>query len=349
MTGIKNTSWLADPVPGRPCAIIGEVAQAHDGSLGFAHAFIDAVADTGCDAVKFQTHIAAAESTPAEPWRVKFSSQDATRYDYWRRMELSESQWAELKTHAEAKGLIFLSSAFSMEAVELLYRIGMNGWKIASGETGNLPMLRRIASFRQPVLLFTGMSGWDEVDEAVALVRSAQAPFAVLQCTSSYPCPPDAVGLNLIPELRARYCGSVGFSDHSGKIYAGLAAATLGIEVLEVHITLSRRMFGPDVPASLTVEELTSLVEGVRFIEAAKAAPVDKENIARSKDHMRALFTKSVVAAQNLSAGAVLTELNIALKKPGGGLLPSQFDSLVGRKLRRAVAHDQQLREDDLE
>jgi N-acetylneuraminate synthase len=349
MTSVRNASWLTDPVPARPCSIIGEVAQAHDGSLGFAHAFIDAVADTGCDAVKFQTHIAAAESTPAEPWRVKFSSQDETRYDYWRRMEFSESHWSELKVHAEAKGLIFLSSAFSMEAVELLHRIGMGAWKIASGETGNLPLLRRIATFRQPVLLSTGMSGWGEVDDAVALLRSAQAPFAVLQCTSSYPCPPDVVGLNMIPELRTRYGGSVGFSDHSGKIYAGLAAATLGIEVLEVHITLSRRMFGPDVAASLTVEELTSLVEGIRFIEAAKAAPVDKEKVARSKDPMRALFTKSVVAARDLSAGTVLTENDIALKKPGGGLPPSRFDSLVGRKLRLAVTQDHQLREDDLE
>jgi N,N'-diacetyllegionaminate synthase len=348
MTSVKNASWLSDSVPGRPCAIIGEVAQAHDGSLGFAHAFIDAVADTSCDAVKFQTHIAAAESTLAEPWRVKFSSQDATRYDYWRRMEFSESQWAELKAHAEAKGLVFLSSAFSMEAVELLHRIGMNAWKIASGETGNLPMLRRIASFRQPVILSTGMSGWREVDEAVALLRASQAPFAVLQCTSSYPCPPEVVGLNVIPELRTRYGSSVGFSDHSGKIYAGLAAATLGIEVLEVHITLSRRMFGPDVAASLTVEELTSLVEGVRFIEAAKAAPVDKEKVARSKDHMRALFTKSVVAVRDLPAGTVLTEANITLKKPGGGLPPSRFESLIGHKLRQAVTHDQQLREDDL-
>ncbi len=204
MAATKTPSWLTDPAPGRPCAVIGEVAQAHDGSLGFAHAFIDAVADSGCDAVKFQTHIAATESTPAEPWRVKFSTQDATRYDYWRRMEFSEPQWAELKRHAEARGLIFLSSAFSLEAVELLHRLGMQAWKIASGETGNLPMLRRIASFRQPVLLSTGMSGWEEMDQAVALMRSAQAPFAVLQWTCSYACPPESMGLNVMPLLPDR-------------------------------------------------------------------------------------------------------------------------------------------------
>src|SRR4051794_24330868 len=123
------------------CLIIGEVAQAHDGSLGMAHAFIDAVANAGADAVKFQTHIAAAESTPAEPWRARFSYQDQTRYDYWRRMEFTEKQWVGLKRHADERQLLFLSSPFSIEAVELLWRVGLAGWKVASGEISNSPML----------------------------------------------------------------------------------------------------------------------------------------------------------------------------------------------------------------
>src|SRR5579883_3362744 len=130
------------------CMIIAEVAQAHDGSLGMAHAFIDAIAAAGADAVKFQTHLAAAESSPSEPWRVKFSYQDATRYDYWKRMEFTEPQWAGLKEHATEKGLKFLSSPFSIEAVELLGRIGVSAWKIASGEFNNLPMLDRILEYR---------------------------------------------------------------------------------------------------------------------------------------------------------------------------------------------------------
>src|SRR5215471_8334229 len=124
----------------RQCLIVAEVAQAHDGSLGFAHAFIDAIAAAGADAVKFQTHIAAAESTPAEPWRVKFSRQDETRYDYWRRMEFTEAQWRGLKAHADERGLLFLSSPFSVEAVDLLARVGVAAWKIASGEVSTRPM-----------------------------------------------------------------------------------------------------------------------------------------------------------------------------------------------------------------
>ncbi|MGI9463747.1 MAG: N-acetylneuraminate synthase family protein, partial [Aestuariivirgaceae bacterium] len=164
-------TWLATPQDGAPCTIIAEVAQAHDGSLGTAHAYIDAAATAGADAVKFQTHIAAAESTPHEPWRVKFSDQDETRYDYWKRMEFTPEQWAGLKRHADDAGLMFLSSAFSLEAVELLKKIGIAGWKVASGEITNLDMVSAMSATGQPMLISTGMSDFDEIDAAVAAVQ----------------------------------------------------------------------------------------------------------------------------------------------------------------------------------
>ena len=153
------------PVGGsNPCLIIGEVAQAHDGSLGLAHAFIDAIANAGADAVKFQTHIANAESSTREPFRVKFSQQDATRYDYWKRMEFTEEQWRGLADHAHQRGLLFLSSPFSEEAVEMLNQIGMPAWKIASGEVKNPILMERILQTGKPLLLSTGMSSLSEVD-----------------------------------------------------------------------------------------------------------------------------------------------------------------------------------------
>ncbi|MBP6823800.1 MAG: N-acetylneuraminate synthase family protein, partial [Acidobacteria bacterium] len=221
--------------------IVAEVAQAHDGSLGTAHAYIDAAAQAGADAIKFQTHIASAESTPGEPWRVKFSRQDATRYDYWRRMEFTEEQWFGLAAHAEERGLIFLSSAFSFEAVDLLERVGVPAWKVGAGETSNIPLLEKMAATGKPVILSSGMSGWEELDAAVNCVRSNGAPVGVLQCTTAYPCPPEKLGLNVIGELRQRYNCPVGLSDHSGTVYAGFAAATLGANIIEVHITLSRK------------------------------------------------------------------------------------------------------------
>src|SRR5262245_41603862 len=145
------------------CLIVGEIAQAHDGSLGLAHAYIDAIANAGADGVKFQTHIAKAESTPGEPWRVKFSVQDESRYDYWKRMEFTESQWHGLKRHADERGLAFFSSPFSSEAVSLLTRVGVAGWKIASGEITNTPMFDRIAETGLPVILSTGMSALADI------------------------------------------------------------------------------------------------------------------------------------------------------------------------------------------
>jgi len=330
------------------CLIIAEVAQAHEGSLGFAHAYIDAIAGAGADAVKFQTHIAAAESTPSEPWRIKFSTQDTSRYDYWKRMEFTAEQWAGLKRHADELGLLFYSSAFSIEAIELLKHVGVAGWKIASGEASNTPLIECMADTGLPFFLSTGMSPLDEIDTAVELVGSYNVPLTVLQCTSMYPTPPEKLGLNMIPLLRERYRTSVGLSDHSGTIYAGLAAATLGIEVLEVHVTLSREMFGPDVPASITTAELRQLVDGVGFIEKARNNPVDKDEIAEELSSMRSLFMKSVVARQNLPPGIVLEEHHLTLKKPGTGIPAQRLSEIVGRRLLRSVQADELLHDSDL-
>lgn len=329
--------------------IVAEVAQAHDGSLGTAHAYIDAAAQAGADAIKFQTHIASAESTPGEPWRVKFSRQDATRYDYWRRMEFTEEQWFGLATHAEERGLIFLSSAFSFEAVDLLERVGVPAWKVGAGETSNIPLLEKMAETGKPVILSSGMSGWEELDAAVNCVRSNGAPVAVLQCTTAYPCPPEKLGLNVIGELRQRYNCPVGLSDHSGTVYAGFAAATLGANIIEVHITLSRKGFGPDVPASITPKGLKQLIAGVRFIERALMNPVDKQAMAESFTELRQVFGKSIVAARALPAGHSLTIADLAFKKPGTGIPAARYREVLNRQLRRAVAADTLFSEEDFE
>lgn len=332
---------------GKPCFVVAEVAQAHDGSLGTAHAYIDAAARAGADAVKFQTHIAAAESTPGEPFRVKFSKQDANRYDYWKRMEFTEPQWVGLKEHCDEKGVVFLSSPFSMQAVDLLSRVGVPAWKVGAGEVNNLPMLEKLRGTGKPIILSSGMSSWGEMDAAVEAVGKGNC--AVLQCTTSYPCPPEKLGLNVIAELRARYGTPVGLSDHSGTIYAGLAAAALGCDVLEVHQVLSREAFGPDTTSSVTTAELKQLVDGIRFIEKAKAHPIDKDQIAESMSDLKRMFGKSLVAARALSAGARLTEADVALKKPGTGIPAAKLKDTLGRKLKRAVAADALLGEDDLE
>ena len=334
---------------GAPCLIVAEVGQAHDGSLGTAHSYIDAAAKTGVDAIKFQTHIAAAESTPAEPFRVRFSPQDATRYDYWRRMEFTQEQWAGLATHASESGLIFLSSPFSSQAAALLEKIGVPAWKVGAGETANLPFLRELASTGKPILLSSGLVGWEDLDRAVTAVRDAGAPVGVYQCTTAYPCPPEKLGLNLLADLRNRYNCPVGISDHSGTIYAGLAAISLGVDMLEVHITFSRDCFGPDVSASVTIKELDCLVRGIRFIEQAMANPVDKDRIAADLVDLRRLFGKSVVTAHALEAGHRLGSGDLVLKKPGTGIPAADIDRVLGHTTRRSIPADHLLTEDDLE
>ncbi len=348
MTALPIHPALAALGTGR-CLIIGEVALSHDGSLGLAHKFVDAIADAGADAVKFQTHIAAAESTPSEPFRVAFTRQDATRYEYWKRMEFSEEGWQGIADHCRERNVLFLSSPFSFEAVDLLHRIGMPLWKVASGETSNAALLDRVITTRAPVLLSTGMSPFAEIDAAVNRVKAAGVQVGVFQCTTAYPCPPEKVGLNLIPEYRRRYSCWVGLSDHSATVYPGLAGAALGLDMLEVHVALSREMFGPDVIASVTAAELRQLVEGVRFIERMRANPLDKDASARETEPLRRLFTRSLVAKQALSAGTVLSRDHLLIKKPGTGISPDRLDEIVGKRLARAVAADQLLSAEDIE
>ena len=331
-----------------PCFIVAEVAQTHEGSLGLAHAFVDVVAAAGADAVKFQTHIADAESSAAEPWRVDFSWQDQTRYDYWRRMEFSETQWRGLKQHAEDKGIVFLSSPFSVDAVRLLSHINIQAWKIPSGEANNPQLLQCIAETGLPIFLSTGMSYMKEIDAAVDFFQSRGQPLAVLQCTSVYPCPPDKIGINLIPVFRDRFGIPIGLSDHSGTIYAGLAAATLGIEILEVHVTLSREMFGPDVGSAITTSEFRQLVDGVRFFETVLSNPINKDQETENLEFMRDIFTKSIFVKNNLRAGTILAEKYLTVKKPGTGIPASELPRLIGKRLARDVSPDNMLCFDDL-
>lgn len=341
--------WLKLQSPTASATLIAEVAQAHDGSLGLAHAFIDAAAMAGVDAIKFQTHIAAEESTASEPWRVKFSKQDQTRYDYWKRMEFTPEGWAGLKKHAEDKGLLFLSSAFSHAAVDLLRSLGMSAWKVASGELTNLPLIEHMATDGKPIMLSTGMSPHDEIDAAVNVVRTSKSALAIFQCTTQYPSPPESIGLNMLDELREKHRCAVGLSDHSGTIYPTLAAvAAHNAQLIEVHLTLSRDMFGPDVVASVTPAELKQLVDGVRFIESMAAHPVRKDAIDPRTAPMRQIFFKSIVPLSDLKAGTTLTRAMLGLKKPGTGIPAAQLETVIGRQLKHAVSKDVPLQQDDL-
>ena len=333
---------------GNRCFVIAEVAQSHDGSLGMAHSFIDMVAESGADAIKFQTHIASAESTPQEPWRVPFSRQDTSRYKYWERMEFTAEQWAGLKQHADEKGLVFLSSPFSVEAVILLRKIGMCAWKIASGEVSNHQLLHAVLEDKKPVLLSSGLSGWQELDTAFQLIRKGGAPCTIFQCTSEYPTAPEKIGLNILDQIRARYSCLVGLSDHSGEIYTGLAAATLGASCLEVHIAFHKRMFGPDVPSSLDSKELTSLCRGVDAIHRMIVNPISKDEQGLAAEPLRQIFGRSIVLNRSIEAGTTLIPEMLSFKKPGTGMAPNEIDRVLGRRVRTQLSSDTLISYEDL-
>ena len=243
-----SSSWPQGFRKGR-CYVIGEVALTHDGSLGLAHAFIDAVAGAGADAVKFQTHIATAESTPGEPFRVKFSRQDATRYDYWQRMEFSDEQWHGLAAHAREQGPGFHQLAVFAgggRLCSIASALPCGRWRPVKWRTSrcSTPWPRA----RRPVLLSTGMSPFDELDATVARLRAAacrrrrDAVHHGVSVPAGEGRPERAGG---VP--RTGTTAPSGLSDHSGTMFPSLAAAALGADVVEVHVTLSREMFGPDV------------------------------------------------------------------------------------------------------
>ena len=334
---------------GAPGYLIAEVAQAHDGSLGTAHAFIDAAATAGADAIKFQTHLAEAESTHDEPFRVPFSRQDSSRYEYWQRTAFTPEQWAGLAQHANNAGLAFLSSPFSVEAVELLRALDVPAWKVASGEVGSRSLLAAMCADGRPVLLSTGMSSYAEIDEAVATIKRAGAPLAVMQCASRYPTPLEAVGLNVIGEYRQRYGCPVGLSDHSGSVHPALAALARGADIIEVHLTLSRHMFGPDVPVSLTVAELQAVAAARDAFHTMAAHPVDKDAAANDLSEMRAMFGRSLAPRTDLPAGTVIGAEMLTAKKPATGIPADALDTIIGRQLVQAVSADRVLTWEDID
>ncbi len=329
--------------------LIAEIAQAHEGSLGILHSYIDAVAKTGVHAIKFQMHIAEAESSIHEPFRVKFSKEDATRYDYWKRMEFSLEQWKDIKTHCDEVGLDFICSPFSNLAVDWLEEVGVHTYKIGSGEVNNLLLLEKISKTGKPIMISSGMSSFDELDETVRFLKSKNAHFSILQCTTAYPTKPQQYGFNVINELKKRYNIPVGFSDHSSYISTGIAAVALGAEILEFHVVFHKDMFGPDAIASLTIEETKELVIAVERINSAQHNPIIKSNNEAFKE-LKLIFEKSLAINKDLPKGHTITFNDLESKKPSGfGISAQQFPTVIGKKLTHNKAKWDFLNEDDLE
>jgi N,N'-diacetyllegionaminate synthase len=325
--------------------LICEIGSVHDGSFGNARKLIELAARCGADVVKFQTHIAVAETLRNAPSPPYFNGEP--RFEYFERTSFTTDQWKRLHEECKNNNVKFMSSPFSIEAVELLEEVGVEIYKVPSGEVTNLPLLECLASIGKPVFLSSGMSSWAEIDQAVKILKGA-VKLNVMQCTSAYPCPPKRAGLNVLSEMRERYGTSVtvGFSDHTSGIAAGPAAAAMGATAIEKHLTFSRAMYGSDAANALEPEMFSIYCQSVREVWTILSSPVNKDDLAPYLD-MKRVFEKSVVSARAITAGSRITNSDLTYKKPGDGIPASDYRLVLGRRMIRDVPQEHKFSMED--
>lgn len=324
--------------------IIAEAGVNHNGDFGLACQMVTAAKKAGADYVKFQTavpELVISEVAPKAEYQKETTGAEESQLEMCRKIHLKLSDYAPLKRYCDEVGIGFMSTPFDLVSIDCLAEIGMDYWKIPSGEMTNLPYLRKIAKKGGRVILSTGMSTLPEVETAVEVLEKGGIPrtdIILLHCTTQYPTPFEAVNLRAMDALRTLGCRSVGYSDHTQGIAVPVAAVALGASVIEKHFTLDRTLPGPDQKASLEPDELRRMVDEIREIELALGsgeklvADVERPNIEVAR--------KSIVAACHISKGEVFTEDNITVKRPGSGISPMMWDSVIGRQSPRDFEAD---------
>jgi N,N'-diacetyllegionaminate synthase len=325
--------------PGWPCFIIAEAGVNHNGSVEMAHRLVDAAADSGADAVKFQTFRAedlVTRDAPMADYQAANTGSKESQFELLKRLELSREAHRELVDHAAKRSILFLSTPFDEASAHFLGDLGVPAFKVSSGELTNLPFLETLARTGKPIILSTGMGTLAEVECAVTAIRRAgNNQIVVLHCVSCYPAMPADVNLRAMHTMQAALGLPVGYSDHTLGTETALAAVALGACVIEKHFTLDRELPGPDHKASLTPSELCAMVAAARNVEAALGTGVKAP--AASERNTAAVARKSLVASRDIAAGTPITGDMIAVKRPGTGLPPAQKSSLVGRVARREI------------
>ena len=325
-------------------SIIAEIGSIHDGSIGNALKAIDVAAESGANIVKFQTHIAEAESLPDAPSPSFFTEE--SRIDYFHRTAFNIEQWIKIAEYCKQKNVEFLSSPFSLEAVELLEKVGVSSFKIPSGEVTNLPLVERISETSKCVYLSSGMSNWSELDEAIKILRKSKK-LIPMQCTSSYPCAPESVGLNIIGEMRERYKLSIGFSDHTLGFAAAISAVAMGCIAVEKHFTFSKLMYGSDAAHSMEPKEFKLFCDVIKEAAIIRDTKLDKNNL-NEFIQMKKIFQKSIVTSCDMKKGDLICKDNISFKKPGDGISASQYKKIMGKRLKRDIPQNIQISWGDL-
>ncbi len=323
--------------------IIAEIGSVHDGSFGNAINLIEAAALAGADVVKFQTHIAHAETLENAPSPSYFNTE--SRYEYFKRTSFTEEQWALLKKVCDKNSVKFMSSPFSLEAVDLLEKIEVEFYKIPSGEVTNTPLLSKVSKTNKKIILSSGMSDFTEIDAAYEILKNND--LIIMQCTSEYPCPPSNVGLNVIKEIENRYKCVPGFSDHTLGFAASFAAAAIGAKYIEKHFTFSKLMYGSDAKNSMEPNDFKIFTTGIKEIWEMLENPIDKNNIEKFSD-MKLIFQKSIIINKNLKSGHILKYEDLDFKKPGTGISANQWKDVVGKRINKDLKQNNLLRKEDI-
>lgn len=345
---IKNSSKKFKELITKKTVLVGEIGQAHDGSLNIAHSFIDVCADLGLDVVKFQTHYAEEESTIDEPFRVKFSFKDKKRFNYWKRMEFTPKEWKGLYTHARSRGLMFMSSVFSKKAFRIINSFDVCAWKVASGEISNFNLISDIIKTKKTIIVSTGLSNNKEINNLVKYLKQKKANFVLLQCTSTYPTKLEEIGCNVVDKFKKKYKCLVGLSDHSGTIFPSIYGICNNYNLLEFHITFDKKMFGPDSYSSLDINQVKELMDIKQNIEILKNNPVNKDKIFNKIKNTKKIFTKSVCLKEPQKKGYIIKSEDLVLKKPGNGISPQNFSKILGKKLKKNKSNLELLKLSDL-
>lgn len=326
-----------------PCLIIAEAGVNFNGSLELAKELVDVALQAGADVVKFQTFKSenvVTHSAPKANYALETTDAAESHLDMMRSLELKPEMHQPLMAHCDDKGIRFLSSPFDEQSADLLESVGVAAFKIPSGEITNLSFLSHVASKGKPMIVSTGMSTLGEVDEAIRVIQhEGNDQIVLLHCVSNYPASPDTVNLRAMRTMALAFGLPVGFSDHTKGLEISLAAVALGARVIEKHFTLDRSMVGPDHQASLEPRELNDLVSGIRAIESALG---DGMKVPSDSEHNTATVArKSLVASRALQEGHILRFTDIAIKRPGIGMKPSELKWLEGRTLNKSTEKDE--------
>ena len=321
--------------------IIAEAGVNHNGDIKLAKKLIAAAKDAGADAVKFQTF--KAENVViknAEKAEYQKTVKEESQYEMLKKLELTEEDFEELADYAKKRGILFLSSPFDKESVDLLYELDIPAFKVGSGEITNFPLLRYIAKKRKPIILSTGMAILGEVEEALNVIRSEGVEdIILLHCVSNYPARIEDVNLRAIETLKQAFKLPVGFSDHTLGITALIAAVALGACVIEKHFTLDRNLPGPDHKASLEPNELKEMVQAIRDVEKALGDGVKRPT--KDEEEIKRAARRSIVAKVDIPKGTIIAEDMLDVKRPGTGIEPKYIDMIVGKKAKENIRKDE--------